>query len=65
MRGNNREFGLCETWEENERDERENAREDMEVAIFELYPERRKFLRAIEIAVDAEEGVRGDNVRVN
>lgn len=36
-RGKERAVGLCETWEEKEREERENAREDIEVAI--VYPE--------------------------
>lgn len=38
-RGKDRAFGLCDTWEEKEREDRENAREDIEVAIFVLYPE--------------------------
>lgn len=40
-RGKDRAFGICDSWEENEREEREKAREDTEVAIFVLYPERR------------------------
>lgn len=36
-RGKERALGLCDTWEEKEREDRENAREDIEVAI--VYPE--------------------------